>query len=323
MGIFGKMKKYGLKYGYYGLLQKVGIKKLKYTDLCIQDYFLKLPPERREDELKIWFKRETGNDIDFENINTFNEKIQWLKLYDSTPTKTKLADKYLVRDWVAEKIGEKYLIPLLGVWDRFDDISFDKLPSRFVLKCVHGSGMNIIVRDKSKMNIKDAERKINFWMKDYYGIGPMQEWHYRDIPHRIIAEQYMENMAGDLYDYKFYCFNGEPKYVQIIKGRSTDSQMGFYDLQWNDAGFTYKHFGEMKQKPEKPRQFDDAVIIAGKLCEGFPFVRVDLYLVGDKDIYFGEMTFTPASGVRHWVPQDADRKLGDLLKLPEKKYIMK
>lgn len=195
-GVLVKIKKYGPACAVSNALQKSGILRLEYSNLYIQKYFLKMPVSEREKELGIWFNSETGEDLNLRHPVGFNEKIQWLKLYDSTPIKTRLADKYLVRNWVEEKIGEEYLIPILGVWDSFTDIEFDKLPEEYVLKCVHGSGMNLIVNKNKPLNMKEAEKKFDFWMKSYYGIGPMQEWHYRDIPHRIIAEQYMENLAG-------------------------------------------------------------------------------------------------------------------------------
>lgn len=193
---FEKIKKYGIKCAIFAALEKVGILKLKYSDLYIQQYFLNLPETRREEELSIWFHSETGNELNLSNPQKFNEKIQWLKLYDSTSIKTRLADKYLVRDWVKEKIGEQYLIPILGVWDKFDEINFEELPDKYVLKGVHGSGMNVIVRNDKPLDKKDAKKKFDFWMKSYYGIGPMQEWHYRDIPHRIIAEEYIGSGGG-------------------------------------------------------------------------------------------------------------------------------
>lgn len=311
------MKKYGVRYALFGILEKVGTIKNKKSDLLIQKYYLKLNQDQMIPELEHWFKLNTGDTLNLNKPETFNEKIQWLKVYDSTPLKTRLADKYLVREWIAEEIGDKYLIPLIGQWTSFEDIDFDALPDKFVLKCVHGSGMNIIVKDKNKLDKKAAKSKIDFWMQSYYGIGPMQEWHYRDVPHRIIAEKYMENMSGDLYDYKVYCFNGEPKYIQVITGRYGKSQMAFYDLDWNDSGFSNEHFDKMTEKPPKPKQLDKMLELSKILCKDFAYVRVDFYLIGDEQIYFGEMTFTPASGVSKWVPKEANRMLGDLLKLPE------
>lgn len=318
-----KIKKYGIKCAVYTVLEKVGILKLKYSDLLIQRYFLSMPDSKREDELKIWFKSETGKELNLKCPKKFNEKIQWLKLYDSRPLKTVLADKFCVREWVEERIGKKYLIPLLGVWDKFEEIEFDKLPEEYVLKCVHGSGMNVIVRKDKPIDKKETKKKFDFWMKSYYGIGPMQEWHYRNIPHRIIAEQFIENVGGIPSDYKFYCFNGKPTYIQLIKERDDDPKMAFFNLDWSDAGFTNRHFGKMKKSEEKPKQLEKAIELATKLSEGFAFVRVDFYFVGDEDIYFGEMTFTPASGVSHWVPEEVDEMLGKMITLPKEKYIFK
>ena len=318
-----KVKKYGIKCAVCTVLEKVGIFKLKYSDLLIQRYFLSMPDSKREEELKIWFKSETGKELDLKCPKKFNEKIQWLKLYDSIPLKTVLADKFRVRGWVEERIGEKYLIPLLGVWDKFEEIEFDKLPEEYVLKGAHGSGMNVIVRRDKPIDKKEAKKKFDFWMKSYYGIGPMQEWHYRDVPHRIIAEQFIENVGGIPSDYKFYCFNGKPTYVQLIEDRNDDPQMAFFNLDWSDASFTNRHFGKMKKNEEKPKQLEKAIELATKLSEGFAFVRVDLYFVSDEDIYFGEMTFTPASGVSHWVPEEADEMLGKMITLPKEKYIFK
>lgn len=320
---FKKIKKYGVRCAAHRTLERMEISKVKYSDLYIQRYFLNLPVHKREAELKLWYKSETGKELNIEQPYSFNEKIQWIKLYEATPIKTRLADKFMVRKWVEEKIGAEFLIPLLGVWNSFDEIDFSKLPQEYVLKGVHGSGMNIIVRKSKPLEKKEAKKKFDFWIKSYYGIGPMQEWHYRDIPHRIIAEKYMENMDDDLYDYKFYCFNGIPKYIQVIKGRNTDSQMAFYNLDWSKAKFSYKHFGVMKDTISRPNQLDKAIELATVLAEGFSFVRVDLYLIGDEEIFFGEMTFTPASGVRQWIPEGTDEMLGCLINLPKEKYVLK
>lgn len=321
--LWADSQKYGFNYFVDLVAEKITHRWNKESEIKIQTYYLNIPDDERATDLALWFENFAGYPLNIEEPATFNEKIQWLKLYDSTPIKTRLADKYLVRDWVKEKIGEQYLVPLLGVWDSFAEIDFESLPEQYVLKCVHGSGMNVIVRKEKPLDKKNAKKKIDYWMRFYYGIGPMQEWHYRDIPHRIIAEQYMENISGDLFDYKFYCFNGEPKYIQVIKGRNNDSQMAFYDLDWKDAGFSHMYFGAMKQPAERPKQLEKAIELVRILSSGFSFVRVDLYLVGDNDIYFGEMTFTPASGVRHWIPEGTDKMLGDLIELPKDTHTLK
>lgn len=191
-----KVKKYGLSCAMCSVLEKMGLLKLKLSELYIQRYYLNLEMDKREEELKEWFESETGKTLNLDSPQRFNEKIQWLKLYDSTKIKTILADKYLVRKWVIEKIGEEYLIPMIGVWERFDDIDFEHFPSEYVLKGTHGSGMNIIVNKEHPLNIKEAKKKFDYWLKRYYGIGPMQEWHYREVPHLIMAEQYIGRGGG-------------------------------------------------------------------------------------------------------------------------------
>lgn len=177
-----------------------------------------------------------GKPLDFNDLRTFTEKLQWLKIFDATPIKSRLADKYLVRNWVAEKIGQEYLIPLLGVWDDFDDIDFDDLPDQFVLKCNHGSGMNIIVRDKKTFDKQQAREKLNSWLAFDYGMSDGIELHYTRIDRKIIAEKYIEEMNGGLLDYKFHCFNGTVKFIQTIGDRDLIKHTGhqnFYNLKWN------------------------------------------------------------------------------------------
>ena len=273
--------------------------------------------------LKDWYKKTTGETLNLENPQRFNEKIQWLKLYDSTPLKTRLADKYLVRDWVKEKIGEEYLIPLLGVWDNFDEIDFDKLPNQFVLKCNHGCGYNIIVHDKLKFNKEDARRKINNWMNEDFAFRCGLELHYSAIPRKIIAEKYIENSGNDLYDYKFWCFDGKVKYIQFLSERNTNGlKMAFYDKNWEKQDFVYSYPLNSKNIP-RPENLEIMVYLAEKLAEGFNHVRVDFYRLEDSKVYFGEMTFTSCSGVCKWIPETMDMEFGQLIELPinKKEYV--
>lgn len=269
-------------------------------------------------ELSNWYFSTTGTHLNLDNPRTFNEKIQWMKLYDSTPLKTKLADKYLVREWVAEKIGEEYLIPLFGVWDKFDDIDFDHLPKQFVLKANHGSGWNLIVRNKAELDKIDAKKMFDIWMNTNYAYLTCLELHYRDIIPKIIAEQYLENFeSGDLSDYKIHCFGGTPMYIQYIGGRSHhDTKEIFFDTNWNVMDFTYT-YPKCDSHPQKPDNFDRLLDLARCLSEGFAYVRVDFYVLDDGSFRFGELTFTPAGGADHWNPPEYDRILGDLIHLPE------
>ncbi len=265
--------------------------------------------------LKKWYKKRTGKTLDLEHPKTFNEKIQWLKLYDNSKTKTKLADKYQVREWVKNKIGEEYLIPLIGVWDKFDDINFDKLPNKFVLKANHGSHWNIIVNDKKQFNKVLAKKKFDKWMKRNYAYKAGLELQYKDIKPKIIAEQFIEDSNGVLDDYKFLCFNGDPKFVWVDCGRfSKKRTKNIYDTEWNLQPFKMT-YPASKTPLIKPKNYDKMLELAKKLCENFAFVRVDFYNV-DGRIYFGEMTFTSMSGVEKISPTEYDIKLGNMLTLP-------
>lgn len=282
------------------------------------DYYRETPAKFYVQELSDWFFGATGEILELESPKTYDQKIQWLKIYDTTPLKTQLTDKYLVRDWVKEKIGEKYLTRLLGVWDSFDDIDFDALPDKFVLKANHGCAFNYIVSDKSKMNKSDARFKFYNWLKINYAYRWGMEPQYRDIQPKIIAEEYLENDDKDLYDYKFWCFNGKPEYIQFLSERNKGGlKMAFFDTEWNKMPFVYDH-PRLDHEVEKPENLDEMLEIAKTLSQGFCHVRVDLYRLNDGTVKFGEMTFTSCSGTCHWDPPEYNEILGDLIKLPEK-----
>lgn len=288
--------------------------------LFIYLYHKSLKPKQYPAALKKWFKAQTGQELNLEDPKTFSEKIQWLKLYDSTQEKADLSDKYLVREWVKEKIGEEYLVPLLGAWDSFDEIDFDALPEQFVLKTNHSSSWNIIVKDKSKLDLKDAKSKLNRWMKMDYTYCCGLQLHYKLIKRKIIAEKYLENTDG-LDDYKFLCFDGKPYYIWKDVGRfGQQHYRTFYDLQWNCQDFAYQ-YPILDESDKKPECLEEMVRLAGILCQGFPHVRVDFYEV-DGHVYFGEMTFTCCSGIDRFDPIEMDYKMGELIKLPEKKDII-
>ncbi len=270
------------------------------------------------DKLVRWYKNVHKKPLNLDNPRTFNEKIQWLKLYDSTPLKTRLADKYLVREWVKEKIGEEYLIPLLGVYDRFEDIDFDKLPNQFVIKCNHGSGYNIIVKDKSSLDLAEAKQKIDMWMQDNFAFHSM-ELHYRDIQPKIVIEKYMDEIGDALYDYRFFCFNGKVKQIWLdIFSGTPNHKRKIYDTNWNELNITVK-WPRLETDVEKPHNLEKMIRLAEKMSEGFALVRVDFYDVNDK-IYFGEMTFTSMSGTGKFEPEIEDLKLGKLITLPKLAY---
>lgn len=267
-----------------------------------------------EKYLKAVYKIRMGKVLNLKTPSSFNEKLQYLKIHDHNPKYHILADKYLVREYISEKLGKDYLIPLIGVWDNPNEIDFESLPNQFVLKCNHNSGLGMcICKNKSIIN-KDEIRKnlIRGIREDYYRNG--REWPYKDIPRKIIAEQYMEDSAsGELRDYKFFCFNGRARFFKVDFDRFTDHHANYYDI-----GGTLLYFGEtvcppnVEKKIELPNSIPKMVFLAEKLAEGIPFVRVDFYDVNGS-IYFGEMTFFPASGMGTFIPEEADEKIGELL----------
>ena len=290
------------------------------NDKILSEVFAKAAQERARN-MEQWWYRVKKTKLDLENPQTFNEKIQWLKLYDSTPIKTRLADKYLVRDWVKEKIGGEYLIPLLGVYDKFEDINFKKLPNQFVIKCNHGCGYNIIVKDKSQLDLEEVKAKLDKWMNENFAFHVGYELQYRDIEPKIIIEKFIENEGtNDLYDYKFWCFKGKVKYIQFLSERNLDGlKMAFYDTKWNKQNFVYDHPLDTKTI-EKPDNLDLMISLAENLAKNFNYARVDLYRLNNGKIYFGEMTFTSASGTCGWSDAKINKYLGSLIELPKLAY---
>lgn len=265
---------------------------------------------------KVFYKR-VGYYPNLDNPQTFNEKLQWLKLYYQNSLYTKLVDKSQVKEYVASIIGHEYIIPTIGVWNRFDDIDYSKLPDQFVLKCTHDSGGLVICKDKKSLNLDFAKNKINKSLAtNYYYLG--YEWPYKNVKPRIIAEQYMEDSStGEMSDYKFYVFNGRVRILKLATDRDVNTgevNMDFYDMDFNHLPFRRGHPNSLKQL-KKPSQFELMKSLAEKLAKDIPFVRVDFYEVNG-NVYFGEMTFFPASGWVAFEPQDWDYKLGEWLKLP-------
>lgn len=274
--------------------------------------------DRMPDEqyLKLKYKSIFGKELNLDNPQTFNEKLQWLKLYNRKPEYTVMVDKYKVREYIAQMIGEEYLIPLLGVWDNPDEIDFDALPDQFVLKCNHNSGLGMcICKDKSELDISRVKAELRKGLKqDYYLTG--REWPYKDVPRKIIAERYMEDASGELRDYKFYCFNGVMKFVMINSDRNTDkpTRADYFDCDFNWLDFTWG-YSHAEVHPQKPEQFEKMVAIAERLSKGLPHIRVDLYDCNGK-IYFGELTFFDGSGFDKIEPLEWDYKLGQMITLP-------
>lgn len=269
------------------------------------------------DYLEKQFNHAVGYWPNITSPKSFNEKIQWLKMYYHHPLLTIGADKYAVRQYVTKMIGDEYLIPLLGVYKKSKDVKFDKLPNKFVLKANNGSGTNIICSDKSILDIEDATKKLDEWLKPNSGLYRYSyEWCYKNIKPLIVCEKYMDGLDGDLLDYKFMCFNGNPELLFVCSERTKGLKIDFFDMSWRLLPFTRKYPNNPKT-PEKPNNFDLMVDIAKKLSQDFPFVRVDLYEV-DGRVYFGELTFYPGNGMEAFDPVEWDYKIGDLLRLPKK-----
>lgn len=251
--------------------------------------------------------------LNLKDPKTFNEKLQWLKLYDQKPEYTMMVDKYRVREYIAKTIGEEYLIPLLGVWEDPEDIDFDALPDQFVLKCNHNSGTGMcICKDKSKLDVEQVKRELKKGLlQDYYLSG--REWPYKNVKRCITAEQYMEDPeTEELRDYKFFCFDGKAKALFVATDRQTvgeETKFDFFDLDFNHLDFTNGH-PNAAIIPQKPSQLEKMRELAEKLSCGIPHVRVDLYEVAGK-IYFGELTFSHWSGMMPFEPEIWDYTFGE------------
>lgn len=266
--------------------------------------------------LKLIYRAMMGKKLDLQNPQTFNEKIQWLKLYDRNPLYTNLVDKYDVKKYISETIGEEYIIPTIGVWDKFEDIDFSKLPNQFVLKCTHDSGGLVICEDKNKLDIEMVREKINKSLKINYYYS-FREWPYKNVKPRIICEQLIKTNDGRLpSDYKFHCFNGEPDNVMVCIERETGNpKFYFFDKQWillryNKTGVAAPE----KFTLPKPSQLEEMFALASKLSKEIPFVRVDLYCEQDK-VYFGEFTFYPDSGFDANILESTDIYFGSKIRL--------
>lgn len=257
-----------------------------------------------------------GKKLNLENPKSFNEKINWLKIYNRNPLYPRLVDKAEVKKYVAENIGEEYVIPTYGVWNSFDEIDFDSLPNQFVLKSTNGGGGSgvVICRDKKKLDMKNTKQRLETSMHTNWKYE--REWVYRDLKPRIIAEKYMEEECGtELKDYKFFCFNGEPHFCQVIRNRSSEETIDFYDLDWQLMPFNgLLKFKHSNTPTERPDNIEEMRKICRELSKDMPFVRVDLYYINQRS-YFGELTFYPAGGIGTFSPAEYNEKIGELISL--------
>lgn len=271
-----------------------------------------------ETYLKIAFRICLGRKLNILRPQTYNEKLQWLKLYDRKPEYINMVDKYEAKLIAGKIIGEQYIIPTLGIWDSFDEIDFASLPEQFVLKCTHDSGSIFICKSKNEFDMKNVRKKLNKCLKNNF-FGAYREWPYKYVKPRIIAEQYMEdNATHELRDYKFLTFNGKVKLMYIVSERMRIGRprLDFFDRDFNHLPFTRKGHSNADIPPERPHNFELMAELAEYLSKGIPQLRVDFYETNGR-VYFGEFTFFPASGMKSFEPSVWDKKLGDWLELPK------
>jgi len=267
--------------------------------------------------VKIHYEYFSGNKLDLNNPKDFTEKIAWYKVFYRPKSLNQLVDKFAVRAFVEEKIGSQFLNTFYGVFDDVNEIKFDELPEKFVIKATHTSGHNLIVRDKNKLNLDKTKKLLKKWLKinQYYRIG--QEWAYKDVKPRIIIEKYLEQIdQKSLTDFKFYCFDGKAKFIDIHTDREDEHKQGSFDLNFERLPFGVSRFKQIYESPEKPVNLKEMIECAEVLSEKLPFVRVDFYAIDGKTI-FGEMTFYPSDGRKKFYPEKYNRIIGDYFTLPK------
>lgn len=267
--------------------------------------------------LKIKFRLEMGQKLDLNNPKTFNEKLQWLKLYNRKPEYTTMVDKYAVKYYVANIIGKEHIIPTLGVWNSVDEIDWSALPNQFVLKTTHGGGGGgvVICKNKAMLDKEKAKKRLQKSLDGDIYLN-YREWPYKDVPKRIIAEQFMSNNGKDLEDYKIHCFNGEPKFILVCSNRYGAGAMvdDFYSPDWELMDVRRPGHPKSEKASKAPEQLEQMLELSRILSKNIPFLRTDFYVIDNK-IYFGELTFFPASGMSKFEPQDWDYKFGNYINL--------
>ena len=266
-----------------------------------------------EEYLKKKYKNKFGIELDLNNPITFNEKLQWLKIHDRKDLYTKMVDKYEAKKYVEGLIGKEYIIPMLGIYENFDEINFNELPDKFVIKCTHDSGGLVICDDKFKLNIKKARRKINKSLrKNYFYSG--REWPYKNVKPRVIIEEFLDTGKKEISDYKFWCFNGEPKMCLVCTDRFINHKRNVYDLDWNKIDISLNFPNAINLNIEKPKCLNKMIELSRVLSKNIPFIRTDFYIINEK-VYFGELTFFPGSGLQKIEPKEWNKKLGEMIDL--------
>ena len=313
--IFGKIKTF-IKNPAAAVKNKIDERRQKEVAYCTNpESYAKISDKRA---VRAKYYTIFGTYPNLRNPKTFNEKLQWLKLYDRRPEYVEMVDKYDVKRYIAEKVGEEFVVPTLGVWDRAEDIDFDSLPDRFVLKGTHDSASVIICTDKSKFDREAALRELSSCLKkSQFLVG--REWPYKNVKPRIIAEPYLVDESGkELKDYKVCCFNGKADYLDLHFGRFSQHKKNHYDFGWNPMYFSAGSPTDYSIDFARPQRLDDMKRVSETLSCGIPFLRVDFYSIYDR-IYVGELTFFPGSGFNKFDPPEMDLKFGEKLILPKKK----
>lgn len=304
------------------LLQKFRDNKIFFLGYLLRRMSWMFPSDKLY--LRLMYLFEMHHVLHLKHPKTFTEKIQWLKIYDYKPWYTKLVDKLAVKEYVSQKIGNEYVIPTIGVWNNAEDINWKSLPEKFVLKTTHsgGGGGTVLCRNKALLDKEAAVKRLNRSLRKSIS-STFREKPYEKVPRRIIAEQLIEEhdevgniTNNDLPDYKFFCFNGEPQYCQVIRNRNTKETIDFYDMQWRHMPFVGLNPNATNGAVpvNRPKNLQQLQTICRELSKGLKFVRIDLYVVNDKE-YFGEITFYPNSGFGKFTPNEWDKKLGEMLKL--------
>jgi len=287
----------------------------RFMTLAKMGFYNSMPDD---EYLKRMYKSYFGKDLNLDVPTTFNEKLQWLKIHDRKSQYTMMVDKYESKKFIASVIGDQFVFPTIGVWEKFEDINFDTLPNQFVLKCTHDSGGLIICRDKEKFNKRVARKKINGCLRhNYFWFG--REWPYKNVKPRIIAEKYMEDsITHDLRDYKFFTFNGVSKALFIATDRQTkgeNTKFDFFDMDFKHLNIRNGH-PSASTPPKKPENFEKMRLLAERLSVDIPQLRIDFYEVNGR-AYVGELTFSHWSGFIPFEPEEWDRVFGDWIKLPQ------
>lgn len=292
-------------------------------ELIGEECLINVKKEERYDALKVAFKVITGRDLNLDNPIYYNEKIQWLKLYEDTDIKGLLADKYRSKKWISDNIGDEYVVEPYGVWNNFEEIDFSSLPNEFVLKCNHGCGYNYIVNNKEQINLKDIKLHLDEWIEEDYGAKCTQEYHYSKISPLVFAERYVEQIDGGLDEYKIHCFAGEPRYILVNFDRDfeTDECMQqVYDCEWNLQDWTLGSHIRSYVKKTIPCALSTMLEVSRKIAKYFSYVRVDMYDLQNGEVKISEITFTPCGGYYLYndnFTEEIDAMWGELLQLPD------